>query len=155
MVYSTIPYLVLYMVPCFLVTSSLIKETIENESNEVYNFGQETYNIVFVHGYFFRLIFQYACFNNARSLHFFLVCRMIYISIYYPPSYLLFIKKLGSVSNQFGYIMNSKMDPISSEYYYVIKMTYAFGGRPHSVYSKTHVVNLSTLKLGNSYVFVI
>ena len=37
-------------------------------------FGQEeeTYNIVAAHGYFGRLIFQYASFNNSRSLHFFL-----------------------------------------------------------------------------------
>ncbi|KAL5644759.1 hypothetical protein ACJX0J_002081 [Zea mays] len=39
-----------------------------------YKFGQEeeTYNIVAAHGYFGRLIFQYASFNNSRSLHFFL-----------------------------------------------------------------------------------
>ncbi|KAG6540141.1 hypothetical protein Mapa_018513 [Marchantia paleacea] len=39
-----------------------------------YKFGQEeeTYNIVAAHGYFARLIFQYASFNNSRSLHFFL-----------------------------------------------------------------------------------
>ncbi|KAL5697098.1 hypothetical protein ACHQM5_031044 [Ranunculus cassubicifolius] len=46
-----------------LVTSSLIRETTENESaNEGYRFGQEeeTYNIVAAHGYFGRLIFQYA-----------------------------------------------------------------------------------------------
>jgi photosystem II P680 reaction center D1 protein len=58
-----------------LVTSSLIRETTENESaNEGYRFGQEeeTYNIVAAHGYFVRLIFQYASFNNSRSLHFFL-----------------------------------------------------------------------------------
>ncbi|KAG4109420.1 hypothetical protein ERO13_1Z050192v2 [Gossypium hirsutum] len=58
-----------------LVTSSLIRETTENESaNEGYRFGQEeeTYNIVATHGYFGRLIFQYASFNNSRSLHFFL-----------------------------------------------------------------------------------
>jgi hypothetical protein len=38
-----------------LVTSSLIRETTENESaNEGYRFGQEeeTYNIVAAHGYF-------------------------------------------------------------------------------------------------------
>ncbi|GFP93039.1 photosystem ii protein d1 [Phtheirospermum japonicum] len=54
-----------------LVTSSLIRETTENESaNEGYRFGQEeeTYNIVAAHGYFGRLIFQYASFNNSRSL---------------------------------------------------------------------------------------
>jgi photosystem II P680 reaction center D1 protein len=58
-----------------LVTSSLIRETSENESaNNGYKFGQaeETYNIVAAHGYFGRLIFQYASFNNSRSLHFFL-----------------------------------------------------------------------------------
>ncbi len=58
-----------------LVTSSLIRETTENESqNYGYKFGQEeeTYNIVAAHGYFGRLIFQYASFNNSRSLHFFL-----------------------------------------------------------------------------------
>ncbi|CAH1421221.1 unnamed protein product [Lactuca virosa] len=58
-----------------LVTSSLIRETTENKSaNEGYRFGQEeeTYNIVEAHGYFGRLIFQYASFNNSRSLHFFL-----------------------------------------------------------------------------------
>ena len=58
-----------------LVTSSLIRETSENVSqNYGYKFGQEeeTYNIVAAHGYFGRLIFQYASFNNSRSLHFFL-----------------------------------------------------------------------------------
>merc|ERR1719251_740442 len=58
-----------------LVTSSLIRETTENEStNYGYRFGQEeeTYNIVAAHGYFGRLIFQYASFNNSRALHFFL-----------------------------------------------------------------------------------
>ncbi|AFZ20161.1 photosystem II q(b) protein [Allocoleopsis franciscana] len=58
-----------------LVTSSLLQETTESESaNYGYKFGQEeeTYNIVAAHGYFGRLIFQYASFNNSRSLHFFL-----------------------------------------------------------------------------------
>ena len=58
-----------------LVTSSLIRETTEQEStNYGYKFGQEeeTYNIVAAHGYFGRLIFQYASFNNSRALHFFL-----------------------------------------------------------------------------------
>ncbi|MBA0830019.1 hypothetical protein Goarm_014573 [Gossypium armourianum] len=58
-----------------LVTSSLIRETTENElANEDYRFSQEeeTYNIVAAHDYFGRLIFQYASFNNSRSLHFFL-----------------------------------------------------------------------------------
>jgi photosystem II P680 reaction center D1 protein len=56
-----------------LVTSSLIKETTYEESqSNGYKFGQEeeTYNIVAAHGYFGRLIFQYASFNNSRSLHF-------------------------------------------------------------------------------------
>merc|ERR1712146_136210 len=50
-------------------------ETTENESaNYGYKFGQEeeTYNIVAAHGYFGRLIFQYASFNDSRALHFFL-----------------------------------------------------------------------------------
>jgi photosystem II P680 reaction center D1 protein len=58
-----------------LVSSSLIRETTENMSaNLGYRFGQdeETYNIVAAHGYFGRLIFQYASFNNSRSRHFFL-----------------------------------------------------------------------------------
>ena len=58
-----------------LVTSSLISESDERESaNYGYKFGQEqeTYNIVAAHGYFGRLIFQYASFNNSRALHFFL-----------------------------------------------------------------------------------
>ena len=58
-----------------LVTSSLIRETTENEShNNGYRFGQEeeTYSIVGAHAYFGRLIFQFASFNNSRSLHFLL-----------------------------------------------------------------------------------
>ena len=58
-----------------LVTSSLIRETTEQESlNYGYKFGQEqeSYNIVAAHAYFGRLIFQYASFNNSRSLHFLL-----------------------------------------------------------------------------------
>ncbi|KAL4185146.1 hypothetical protein AMTRI_Chr10g229190 [Amborella trichopoda] len=65
-----------------LVTSSLIRETIENESgNAGYKFGQEeeTYNIIAAHDYLGRLIFQYASFNNSCSLHFFLVaCTMAF-----------------------------------------------------------------------------
>jgi photosystem II P680 reaction center D1 protein len=58
-----------------LVTSSLLAETSRDVSLNVgYNFGQEdeTYSISAAHGYFGRLIFQYASFNNSRSLHFFL-----------------------------------------------------------------------------------
>ena len=42
--------------------------------NDDYKFGQEaeTHNIVAAHGYFGRLIWQYATFNNSRTLHFFL-----------------------------------------------------------------------------------
>jgi photosystem II P680 reaction center D1 protein len=58
-----------------LVTSSLLSETTGDASlNAGYVFGQEdeTYSISAAHGYFGRLIFQYASFNNSRSLHFFL-----------------------------------------------------------------------------------
>ena len=58
-----------------LVTSSLLAETHGDVSlNTGYLFGQEdeTYTISGAHGYFGRLIFQYASFNNSRSLHFFL-----------------------------------------------------------------------------------
>ena len=68
-----------------LVTSSLIRETTEDVSqNQGYRFGQEeeTYNIVAAHGYFGRLIFQYASFNNSRSLHFFLAAWPV-IGIYF------------------------------------------------------------------------
>jgi len=58
-----------------LVTSSVLAETQGDvSSNTGYTFGQEdeTYSISAAHGYFGRLIFQYASFNNSRSLHFFL-----------------------------------------------------------------------------------
>merc|ERR1719218_128289 len=58
-----------------LVTSSLLAETAGDSSlNAGYSFGQtsETYNISSAHGYFGRLIVQFASFNNSRSLHFFL-----------------------------------------------------------------------------------
>ena len=57
-----------------LVTSSLLAETSGDVSqNTGYTFGQEdeTYSISAAHGYFGRLIFQYASFNNS-DLHFFL-----------------------------------------------------------------------------------
>jgi photosystem II P680 reaction center D1 protein len=52
-------------------------------TNEGYKFGQEeeTYNIVAAHGYFGRLIFQYASFNNSRSLHFFLAAWPVFGSL--------------------------------------------------------------------------
>merc|ERR1719498_1833490 len=58
-----------------LVGSSLLAESAGDASlNAGYTFGQssETYSISAAHGYFGRLIFQYASFNNSRSLHFFL-----------------------------------------------------------------------------------
>jgi photosystem II P680 reaction center D1 protein len=58
-----------------LVTSSLLAETSGDSTlNSGYSFGQvsETYNISSAHGYFGRLIVQFASFNNSRSLHFFL-----------------------------------------------------------------------------------
>ena len=58
-----------------LVTSSLLAESGGDQTLNIgYNFGQEdeTYSISAAHGYFGRLIFQYASFNNSRSLHFFL-----------------------------------------------------------------------------------
>jgi photosystem II P680 reaction center D1 protein len=58
-----------------LVSSSLNAETFADQSlNSGYIFGQEdeSYRISAAHGYFGRLIFQYASFNNSRSLHFFL-----------------------------------------------------------------------------------
>ncbi len=58
-----------------LVTSSLLAESAGDVSLNIgYSFGQEdeTYSISAAHGYFGRLIFQYASFNNSRSLHFFL-----------------------------------------------------------------------------------
>ena len=58
-----------------LVTSSVLAESAGDLSLNIgYNFGQvfETYSISAAHGYFGRLIFQYASFNNSRSLHFFL-----------------------------------------------------------------------------------
>ena len=69
-----------------LVTSSLVRETTETESqNYGYKFGQEeeTYNIVAAHGYFGRLIFQYASFNNSRSLHFFLAALLPVVGIWF------------------------------------------------------------------------
>jgi photosystem II P680 reaction center D1 protein len=58
-----------------LVSSSLLSETEADQSlNSGYAFGQEdeTYSISAAHGYFGRLLFQYASFNNSRSLHYFL-----------------------------------------------------------------------------------
>ncbi|ERN19855.1 hypothetical protein AMTR_s00071p00011330 [Amborella trichopoda] len=62
------------------LVTSMIRETTENESaNAGYRFDkeEETYNIVAAHGYFGRLIFYYASFNNSRSLHFFLAASPV------------------------------------------------------------------------------
>ena len=58
----------------WLLLRWFVKPLKPNLQNYGYKFGQEeeTYNIVAAHGYFGRLIFQYASFNNSRSLHFFL-----------------------------------------------------------------------------------
>jgi photosystem II P680 reaction center D1 protein len=65
-----------------LVGSSLLAESCNSSQlngtqislNVGYRFGQEdeTYSISAAHGYFGRVIFQYASFNNSRSLHYFL-----------------------------------------------------------------------------------
>jgi len=58
-----------------LVTSTLLSETVAQLSLSLgYVYGQEdeTYSISSAHGYFGRLLFQFASFNNSRSLHFFL-----------------------------------------------------------------------------------
>jgi photosystem II P680 reaction center D1 protein len=65
-----------------LVGSSLLAESCNSAQlngsqislNVGYRFGQEdeTYSISAAHGYFGRVIFQYASFNNSRSLHYFL-----------------------------------------------------------------------------------
>jgi len=52
-----------------------VRETTETESQNrgcKFSQGEETFNIVAAHDYFSRLTFQYASFNNIRSLHFFL-----------------------------------------------------------------------------------
>ena len=58
----------------WLLPRWFVKPLRTESQNYGYKFGQEeeTYNIVAAHGYFGRLIFQYASFNNSRSLHFFL-----------------------------------------------------------------------------------
>jgi hypothetical protein len=48
---------------------------------------EETYNIVAAHGYFGRLIFQYASFNNSRSLHFFLAAWPVPFSLLQSSSF--------------------------------------------------------------------
>ena len=80
----------------------------KNESaNAGYRFGQEeeTYNIVAAHGYFGRLIFQYASFNNSRSLHFFLAAWPV-VSIWFTS---LGLSKMAFNLNRFGFNFNQSV----------------------------------------------
>lgn len=100
-----------------LVTSSLIRETTDVESaNKGYKFGQEeeTYNIVAAHGYFGRLIFQYASFNNSRSLHFLLAAWPV-VGIWFAS---LGISTMSFNLNGFNFnhsIVDSKGNAINKE----------------------------------------
>ncbi|GKD95478.1 photosystem II protein D1 [Tanacetum coccineum] len=119
-----------------LMIPTLFTETTENESaNEGYRFGQEeeTYNIVAAHGYFGRLIFQYASFNNSRSLHFFLAAWPV-VGIWFTA--------LG-ISGTFNFMIvfqaehNILMHP-----FHMLGVAGVFGG---SLFSAMHglLVNLS------------
>merc|ERR1712137_139759 len=91
-----------------LVTSSLLRETsVEESANYGYRFGQdeETYNIVAAHGYFGRLIFQYASFNNSRALHFFLGAFPV-ICIWLTAMGVSIIDASGRVINTWADILN-------------------------------------------------
>jgi len=102
-----------------LVTSSLLSETSpDNSLNIGYNFGQEdeTYSIAAAHGYFGRLIFQYASFNNSRSLHFFLGAWPV-IGIWFTAlgvSTMAFnlngLNFIQSISDSSGHLINSWPD---------------------------------------------
>jgi photosystem II P680 reaction center D1 protein len=87
-----------------------------NESpNHGYKFGQETetYNIVAAHGYFGRLIFQYASFNNSRSLHFFLAAWPV-IGIWFAA---LGVSTMSFNLNGFNFnnsILDSQGHPINT-----------------------------------------
>jgi len=105
-----------------LVTSSLLAETSGDVSLNVgYNFGQEdeTYSISAAHGYFGRLIFQYASFNNSRSLHFFLAAWPV-IGIWFTAlgvSTMAFnlngFNFIQSISDEQGHILNSWADIVN------------------------------------------
>merc|ERR1719198_1180551 len=105
-----------------LVTSSLLAETSgELTGNIGYNFGQEdeTYSIVAAHGYFVRLIFQYASFNNSRSLHFFLGAWPV-IGIWFTAlgvSTMAFnlngFNFIQSISDSNGHLINSWADIVN------------------------------------------
>ena len=102
-----------------LVTSSLLAESGgEVTLNIGYNFGQEdeTYSISAAHGYFGRLIFQYASFNNSRSLHFFLGGWPV-IGIWFTAlgvSTMAFnlngLNFIQSISDSSGHLINSWAD---------------------------------------------
>jgi photosystem II P680 reaction center D1 protein len=105
-----------------LVTSSLLAES-EGESslNIGYVFGQEdeTYSISAAHGYFGRLIFQYASFNNSRSLHFFLGAWPV-IGIWFTAlgvSTMAFnlngFNFIQSISDSNGHLINSWADIVN------------------------------------------
>jgi photosystem II P680 reaction center D1 protein len=105
-----------------LVTSSLLAETAGEVSLNVgYNFGQEdeTYSISGAHGYFGRLIFQYASFNNSRSLHFFLGAFPV-IGIWFTAlgvSTMAFnlngFNFIQSISDSNGHLLNSWADIVN------------------------------------------
>merc|ERR1719213_47132 len=102
-----------------LVTSSLLAETYGDVSlNTGYSFGQtsETYNISSAHGYFGRLIVQFASFNNSRSLHFFLGAWPV-IGIWFTAlgvSTMAFnlngLNFIQSISDSSGHLINSWSD---------------------------------------------
>ena len=102
-----------------LVTSSLLAESGgELTASLGYNFGQEdeTYSISAAHGYFGRLIFQYASFNNSRSLHFFLGGWPV-IGIWFTAlgvSTMAFnlngLNFIQSISDSSGHLINSWAD---------------------------------------------
>jgi photosystem II P680 reaction center D1 protein len=105
-----------------LVTSSLLAETPYDVSlNAGYNFGQEdeTYSISAAHGYFGRLIFQYASFNNSRSLHFFLGAWPV-IGIWFTAlgvSTMAFnlngLNFIQSISDSSGHLINTWADIVN------------------------------------------
>nr|QGU93220.1 photosystem II protein D1 [Selaginella sanguinolenta] len=104
------------------VTSSLIRETTENESaNAGYRSGQEeeTYNIVAAHGHSGRSIFQYASSNNSRSPHFSLAAWPV-VGIWFTASGISTMASNlnGSNSNQSvvdsqGRVINTRADTIN------------------------------------------
>merc|ERR1719218_150713 len=105
-----------------LVTSSLLAETAGDSSlNAGYTFGQssETYSISAAHGYFGRLIFQYASFNNSRSLHFFLGAWPV-IGIWFTAlgvATMAFnlngLNFIQSISDSSGHLINSWADIVN------------------------------------------